>query len=175
MARTLVLIRHAKAEHLYDRADRDDHDDHGRALAGRGRRDATAIGRWLRAQDVEPQVAVVSSARRTRETYELLAAELPGAPGPVVTDDVYYASAGDLLEIVRALPPEAASAAIVGHNPGIGMLANALDDGESAVEDTARMRAGFPTSSVAVFTVGGDWTVVDPGAVRLVGYTVARG
>ncbi|WP_116951091.1 SixA phosphatase family protein [Jiangella endophytica] len=169
MARTLVLIRHAKAEHP------DDRDDHGRALAGQGRRDAPVIGRWLHAQDVQVQVAVVSSAKRTRQTYQLLAAELPGAPDPVVTDDVYYASAGDLLEIVRALPPEVASAVIVGHNPGIGMLANALDDGDSAVEDTARMRAGFPTSSVAVFTVGGDWAAVDPGGVRLVGYTVARG
>ncbi|PZF85937.1 SixA phosphatase family protein [Jiangella anatolica] len=169
MARTLVLIRHAKAEQP------DDRDDHGRALAGQGRRDAPAIGRWLHAQDVTLQVAVVSSADRTRQTYRLLAAELPGAPDPVVSDDVYYASAGDLLEIVRALPPEALSAAIVGHNPGIGMLANALDDGASEVAETARMRAGFPTASVAVFAVDGDWATVDPGAVRLTGYAVARG
>ncbi|RIQ30193.1 SixA phosphatase family protein [Jiangella rhizosphaerae] len=169
MARTLVIIRHAKAEHVEGR------DDHGRALAGQGRRDAPVIGRWLSSQDVSVQVAVVSSARRTQETYRLLAAELPGAPDPVVTDDVYYASAGDLLEIVRALPPEATSAAIVGHNPGIGMLANALDDGASAVEGTERMRAGFPTSSVAVFSVDGDWATIDPGGARLVGYTVARG
>ncbi|TDD64235.1 histidine phosphatase family protein [Jiangella aurantiaca] len=169
MARTLVLIRHAKAEHP------DDRDDHGRTLAGQGRRDAPEIGRWLRSQDVTVQVAVVSSAERTQETYRLLAAELADAPDPVVTDDVYYASAGELLEIVRALPPEATSAAIVAHNPGIGMLANALDDGDSAVEDTARMRAGFPTSSVAVFSVDGDWAAVDPGGARLVGYTVARG
>ncbi len=172
MARTLVLIRHAKAEHPDDRGD---HDDHGRALAGRGRRDAPAIGRWLRAQEVPVQVAVVSSAKRTQQTYRLLAAELPGAPDPVVTDDVYYASAGDLLEIIRALPVEAESALVVGHNPSIGMLANALDDGGSAVEDTTRMPAGFPTASAAVFTVDGDWTAVDPGALRLVGYTVARG
>lgn len=169
MARTLVLIRHAKAQHPDDRAD------HDRALAGQGRRDAPVIGRWLRSQDVAPQVAVVSSALRTRETYQLLAAELSAAPDPVVTDDVYYASAGDLLEIVRALPPEAEAAAIVGHNPGIGMLANALDDGDSTAGDTTRMRTGFPTSSVAVFTVEGDWSAVDPGGVRLVGYTVARG
>ncbi|MBB5791382.1 SixA phosphatase family protein [Jiangella mangrovi] len=169
MARTLVLIRHAKAVHPEGR------DDHARKLADQGRRDAPVIGRWLRSQDVAVQVAVVSSARRTVETFRLLADELgSGAPDPVVTDDVYYASAGDLLEIVRALPAEAASAAIVGHNPGIGMLAGALDDGESAVE-AVRMRAGFPTSSVAVFTVDGDWATVDPGGARLVGYSVARG
>jgi phosphohistidine phosphatase len=170
MARTLVLIRHSKAVHAEGR------DDHARKLADQGRRDAPVAGRWLRDHGVPVQVAVVSSARRTVETYRLLAAELgPGAPDPVVTDDVYYASAGDLLEIVRALPAEAASAAIVGHNPGIGMLASVLDDGESVVDDTARMRAGFPTSSVAVFTVDGDWAAVDPGGARLVGYTVARG
>lgn len=169
MARTLVLIRHAKAVHP------DDRDDHGRALADQGRRDAPVIGRWLRDQDVSVQVAVVSGARRTVETYRLLAAELPGAPSPEVTDDVYYASAGDLLEIVRGLPAEAESVVVVGHNPGIGMLANALDDGESVVQGTERMRAGFPTSSVAVFSVDGEWAAVDPGDARLVGYTVARG
>lgn len=163
-----MLIRHAKAVHP------DDRDDHVRELAGQGRRDAPVIGRWLRDQDVSPQVAVVSSARRTVQTYALLAAELPAAPDPVVTDDVYYASAGDLLELVRALPADAPSAVVVGHNPGIGMLAGALDDGESDVE-AARMRAGFPTSSVAVFTVDGDWATIDPGALRLAAYTVARG
>jgi phosphohistidine phosphatase len=169
MARTLVLIRHAKAVHP------DGRDDHGRALADQGRRDAPVIGRWLREQGVTVQVAVVSSARRTAETYRLLALELPGSPDPSMTDDVYYASAGDLLEIVRGLPSEAESVVVVGHNPGIGMLANALDDGKSEVGDLTRMRAGFPTSSVAVFSVDGEWAAVDPGGVRLVGYAVARG
>lgn len=168
MARTLVLIRHAKAVHP------DDRDDHGRTLADQGRRDAPVIGRWLRDQAVPVQLAVVSTARRTAETFRLLAAELPGAPSPVMSDDVYYGSAGDLLEIVRALPAETSSAAIVGHNPGIGMLASSLDDGTSLIE-AVRMRTGFPTSSVAVFTVDGDWATVDPGGARLVGYTVARG
>lgn len=169
MARTLVLIRHAKAVHPEGR------DDHARKLADQGRRDAPVIGRWLRDQGVPVHTAIVSSARRTVETYRLLAAELgSGAPDPVVSHDVYYGSAGDLLEIVRALPAETSSAAIVGHNPGIGMLATALDDGTSLIE-AARMRAGFPTSSVAVFTVDGDWMTVDPGGARLIGYAVARG
>ncbi|TDD99143.1 SixA phosphatase family protein [Jiangella asiatica] len=169
MARTLVLIRHAKA------ASPGGLPDHERPLAGQGRRDAPVAGRWLRSQGVSPQVAIVSGAVRTRQTYRLLAAELADPPEPVVTDDVYYAGAGDLLELVRALPVEASSAMVVAHNPGIGMLAGALDDGTSQVPAGDRPRGGFPTSSVAVFSVDGDWAAVDPGAARLVAFTVARG
>lgn len=169
MARTLVLIRHSKA------ASPDGVPDHERPLTEEGRRDAPAAGRWLRAQGVSPQVAMVSAALRTRQTFELMAAELPDPPEPVVTDDVYYAGAGDLLEMVRALPVDASSAMIVAHNPGIGMLAGALDDGGSTVPSSDRPRGGFPTSSVAVFSVDGDWAALDPGAARLVAFTVARG
>lgn len=169
MSRTLVLVRHAKAawpDHVAD---------HDRPLAPRGRRDAPAIGQWLAAHDVAARTAVVSSARRTIETYELVAAAWPEAPEAVVTDDVYAAGAGDLLDVVRGLRESITGAVVVGHNPGIGTLAGVLDDGSGEVDGRERMHREFPTSAVAVLEVEGRWAEVDPGTARLIAFAVPRG
>src|SRR5881409_1252762 len=56
MVRRLLLIRHAKAEA--------GHRDLTRRLTERGRQDAREVGRWLSAQDLVPDAAVVSPATR---------------------------------------------------------------------------------------------------------------
>lgn len=164
-----MLLRHAKS------AWPDGVDDHERPLAARGRRDAPAVGRWLLDTGLRPEVAVVSSALRTLETFHLVAAELPEPPSPRISDEVYRAGAGELLDVVRSLVPELGSALVVGHNPGIGTLANVLDDGSSAVEGRDRMRLAFPTSAIAVLELGCAWNDVDPGAARLAAFAVPRG
>ncbi len=169
MTRTLVLLRHAKS------AWPDGVDDHDRPLAARGRRDAPAVGRWLRDAGFRPEVAVVSSALRTRQTFDLLAAELPEPPKQRISDEVYRAGAGDLLDIVRSLEPGLTRALVVAHNPGIGSLANVLDDESSAVEGRDRMRISFPTSALAVFEVHSAWSDVDPGAATLTAFAAPRG
>ncbi|HET6729423.1 MAG TPA: histidine phosphatase family protein [Jiangellaceae bacterium] len=162
MPKTLILLRHAKS------AWPDGVADSQRPLAKRGRRDAPAAGRWLRERDLAPEIALVSSARRAVETFELVAAELPVRPRETVTDAGYGASVGDLLDLVRGLTDDVVSALVVGHNPGIGRLADILDESE-------RSTGAFPTSALAVFDVGGHWAGVDPGAARLVAFAVPRG
>lgn len=162
MTKTLVIVRHAKS------AWPDGVADHDRPLSERGRRDAPAVGRWLREQGIVAELAVVSSARRARETFELAAAELDPAPTPLITDSVYGASTGDLLDTVRELPAAVKVALLVGHNPSIGSLAAILDERASAALE-------FKTSSVAVYDVGTSWPEVNPGTARLLASTVPRG
>ncbi|PSK98647.1 phosphohistidine phosphatase [Haloactinopolyspora alba] len=169
MVKTLVLVRHAKA------ANPEGVPDHERPLSEQGRRDAPEVGRWLQSAGTAPQVALVSSAARTQETFQLLAGELATAPEARFTDEAYYAGAGELLELIRSLPEDGPSAVVVAHNPGISSLANALDDGESTVEDTTRLRTGMPTSSLAMFRVSTEWSALDPGTARLTAFAVARG
>src|ERR1700744_5253650 len=75
--RRLVLLRHAKS-------DWPDMADHDRPLAKRGRRDAPGVGRWLGGSGYAPAAVVGSTARRARETWELvstgLTAVAPGVP-----------------------------------------------------------------------------------------------
>lgn len=160
--RQLVLVRHAKS------AWPDDVADHDRPLAARGRRDAPEIGRWLTGAGVRPEVAYISSATRARATFELLAAELSSPVREIVTDDIYDASTGDLLDLVRGVDDAVMSALLVGHNPGIGTLAAMLDDRRGRSLE-------FKTSAVGVFDVGGSWRDVDPGGARLTASAVPRG
>jgi phosphohistidine phosphatase len=162
MAKTLVVLRHAKSSWPDGVAD------HDRPLSGRGRRDAPAVGRWLREQGIVVELAVVSSARRARETFDLAAAELDRAPKPLITDTVYGASTGELLDTVRELPARVRVALLVGHNPSIGMLAAVLDD-------RSRDALEFKTSAVAVYDVGPTWPEVNPGSARLLASALPRG
>src|ERR1700733_6103572 len=71
--RRLVLLRHAKSAWV-------DGPDHDRPLGKRGRRDAPRAGRWLGRSGYVPDLVVCSTARRTRDTWRLAAAELGATP-----------------------------------------------------------------------------------------------
>lgn len=60
---TLILLRHAKAEaHNLE--------DFQRSLALRGRRQAIAVGEALTEEGLVPDLALVSAAARTKQTWE---------------------------------------------------------------------------------------------------------
>jgi phosphohistidine phosphatase len=132
-----VLIRHSKAEPARD-------DDHSRRLAARGRADAEQVRRWLTERGVLPDRVVVSTAARTRETWELAGV---GSAVPEYDDRVYEASVRDLREVLEETASEVTTLVLVGHNPSIEQLAWALDDSDEARDRTNR---GMGTSGVAV-------------------------
>jgi phosphohistidine phosphatase len=117
--RRLILLRHAKSD-WPDVPDRD------RPLAKRGRRDAPRIGRWLREHGYQPDVVVVSDATRTRQTWDLVAAELGGSPAVRFEPRAYAASALSLLYLVQELPDRYRTALLIAHNPGLSDLAASL-------------------------------------------------
>ncbi|MFI5495377.1 SixA phosphatase family protein [Actinoplanes sp. NPDC051859] len=69
-ARTLILLRHAKAETPGELLDVE------RRLTDRGRRDASAAGSWLALQGLLPGLVLCSSATRTRQTWHAVATAL---------------------------------------------------------------------------------------------------
>jgi phosphohistidine phosphatase len=140
--RTLILLRHAKSDWSGDEADI------ARPLARRGRRQAPDAGRWLASNIVSIDVAVVSPATRARSTWDLVAAELAVPPPTRIDDRVYAASDDDLLAVLRELPDDVDTVALVGHNPGIEDLASRLT-GEWT---------SMPTSALAVITWSGSWS-----------------
>ncbi len=147
MSRTLVLIRHAKSDWSGDEPDDQ------RPLARRGRRQAPETGVWIAAH-LSLDLTVVSPAVRARATWELVAAQLPVVPPVVVDDRVYAAWGRELLGVVRDLPAEASTVALVGHNPGLEDLVGHL---------TGRF-VPMPTSAVAVVDLPGRWAEAGPGA-----------
>jgi phosphohistidine phosphatase len=144
--RTLILLRHAKSDWSGGEGDAD------RPLADRGVRQAPVAGRWLAGWRGHIDLAVVSPAVRARETWQVAAAELGSAdagsrPPVQIEDNVYAASAGELLGVVRALPDDAVTVVLVGHNPGI----------EELVTELTGERVSMPTSAIAVIGWTGPW------------------
>jgi phosphohistidine phosphatase len=161
--RRIVLLRHAKA-------DWPSVPDHERPLAERGRKDAPVAGRRLADLGFPLDLALCSSAIRTRETWKLVAHELPQRPKTVYEDRLYEATLGDLLALLTETPDDVGNLLVVGHNPGIHALADALA-GTAEGDLLSRMnRAGFPTAAIAVVTVTGSWKSVEHGVGHLVDY-----
>ena len=151
-----MLLRHAKS-------DWPDVPDRERPLAKRGRRDAPVVGRWLHDHGYLPDTVVCSVARRTRQTWELVAQELGGSPSVTFEPRAYAANALTLLYLVRELPAACRAALLIGHNPGIEELASSLaGNGE---------HLRFPTAAVAVLEFPGDWADLASGQARLLAYT----
>ena len=164
--RQLMLLRHAKSD-WPDVPDRD------RPLAKRGRHDAPVVGRWLRDHGYLPEAVVCSVARRTRQTWDLVAPELGGSPSVTFEPRAYAASALTLLYLVRELPAAYRSVLLIGHNPGIAELAASLAGPPPGNGDPPSPGLRFPTAAVAILEFPGDWAGLDPsapGQARVVDY-----
>ncbi len=154
----LLLLRHAKSS--WDDPDLDDFD---RPLAERGLKAAKLMGRELAARDWLPDQVLVSSALRTRDTWRLVAEELPARPRVVFANALYDASAADVLSQIRLADPSSGCLAVVGHNPGLEYLAKQLAGSGSEAKARKRLEERFPTTALARFVFEGDWSGLSSG------------
>jgi len=141
----LFLIRHAHAE--------DTVPDAARRLSPRGRRQARALARRLRATgEFAPAELWHSTLRRARETAELLAPAAPGAPCREVTG---LCPEDDPAAVARRLARTRAPVAIVAHEPLLSALASRLVTGtaDPVVFDVRK------ASALALTRVGRRWVV----------------
>ncbi|MEU3228286.1 histidine phosphatase family protein [Streptomyces sp. NPDC006976] len=162
-SRRIVLLRHAKAEWSQE-------SDHERPLAERGRTDAPVAGRKLADSGIVFDLALCSTAVRTRETWKLAVHEMPQRPKTVYEERIYEASLGELIALVGETPDDVSNLLVIGHNPGMHALADALS-GSSEGDALARLaRGGFPTAAFAVVEFSGPWKTVEHGVGRLTAY-----
>ncbi|NBE52338.1 SixA phosphatase family protein [Streptomyces boluensis] len=160
--RRIVLLRHAKA-------DWPQVSDHERPLAERGRKDAPVAGRRLADSGIEFELAVCSTAARTRETWKLAAPQLPHRPKTVYEERVYDASPGELIAVLNEVPDDVSNVLLIGHNPGVRHLVDVLADASEG-DALERMHRGFPTSAFAVLSYAGSWKGLEPGTATLLDY-----
>jgi len=163
--RQLLLLRHAKSSW-----DDPSLPDHARPLNARGKRAAAAMAGVMHSLGLAPDIVLVSSARRTLQTLEALA-PLPDSPIVEPMDDLYLAPWPRLLEALHGAPETARSILLVAHNPGLHDLALALAGPAGMAgraPGTQRLAAGYPTGSLAEFTVAAPWRQLEAGGGRLV-------
>lgn len=142
----LILMRHGKAERSHPGGDFE------RALADRGRADAALMGRLLLDEGLVPDIGLVSTARRTQQTWAEASAAFPQAMTRALPG-LYHAAADRILFEAEAAGVEHDTVMVVGHNPGIHALTiGLLREGAAGPALIARAESRFPTSTIAAFT-----------------------
>ena len=142
--KTLVLLRHAKAESESDLGD------HMRALAAKGREQARALGSLIHAETGDIDTVLVSSALRTKETYRLLAADDAQWPAGSSLDDLYEAGPREVLNVLAGVGEESGSVLVVGHaaGPPAGAPAPAVPHGSRGLAGDPRACQAWTMSTI---------------------------
>lgn len=155
--KTLHLLRHAKS--AWDEPGLGDHE---RGLNRRGRRDAPRMGAAL-ARRMAPLAVTASTARRAQLTLEGLCEGWPALAGlPHRSDGTLYTfAAEELLDWLQKQAPDVGELFIIGHNPALTDLANALDE--------AAQLANLPTAGYLQLELRIDrWRDIRQGCGRIV-------
>lgn len=125
-SRRLLLLRHSKAEHVFGKAD------HERELTDRGHADARAIGEWLAAQGIEPDLVICSTATRTRQTWA--SAQDGGARADATEFEkaIYHGGVRAVVTAVQEVDPALTTVLVVGHEPTMSATTEILTEGAGA-------------------------------------------
>jgi phosphohistidine phosphatase len=120
--KTLMLVRHAKSSWKERGLP-----DHERPLNKRGRRDAPMMGERLARRGVEVDLVISSSAKRAVATAEAMGEALEYAWDEIVVEErLYEAYAEEILEVIEEQDDWVDHLMLIGHNPGLTVLANQL-------------------------------------------------
>jgi phosphohistidine phosphatase len=167
--KTLYLLRHAKSDWANPNlADLD------RPLNERGIKASQRLGELFEAQSINPNLILCSPARRTRQTLSLIA-EVTGKDYNCRFEaDLYETGASHILKLIRHLPDSANSAMIIGHNPGLEMLAHELIR-PSNPEALTRLHEKFPAGGLATLAFHTQhWKDIGPEGGDLVDFVTPR-
>jgi phosphohistidine phosphatase len=164
----LLLLRHAKSS--WDDTKLGDRD---RPLTERGRRAAAAMRQAMHDLGLAPDMVLVSPARRTLQTLDLLE---PWDDTPLLEhlEALYLASPAQMLGILREVPETVRSVLLIGHNPGMHDLAQSLIEGAAPTDATNRLAKGYPTGALAEFAIAGPWLRLGAGGGRLTRFVTPR-
>jgi len=120
----LYLVRHAKSTRQYTELP-----DFERPLNNRGRADAPIMGEVLRGMKIIPDLIISSPATRAIATARLMAEHLDYPLNKiVVNEDIYEAWLEDLVNVLKGVNSSHISVMLIGHNPGLQLLAEYVTD-----------------------------------------------
>ncbi len=122
--KTLYIVRHAKSS--WDDAYMRDFD---RPLNNRGNNNAPEMGKRLASMNILPDLIISSSANRAITTAKKIAREINYNQDNIKeTKELYLASIGTTISIIRQVDDQHNSLMIFGHNPGWTDLTNYLSN-----------------------------------------------
>ncbi|MCK5555804.1 MAG: histidine phosphatase family protein [Alphaproteobacteria bacterium] len=125
--KTLYLLRHAHTLHAAPPG----LSDHERMLSPRGLVEARKIGMFMLEHGMNPDFVLTSSAVRTIQTAQMILDTLFHETDCTVTNrserGLYQASAREILNEIQKTDDNIDRLMLVGHNPSVSELAEALD------------------------------------------------
>jgi phosphohistidine phosphatase len=162
----LMLLRHGLAARPLP-----GQGDFERNLTETGKAQANWLADNLREHSEFPECLLCSSAQRARQTWTQIANQLDGSkelPRANYRKELYLAAPDRLLRLLQELPESCKGALLVGHNPGLHLLAAFLAGPESDAAALKSLRSGLPEAGLCIFSTGeNDWQTLGRGSARL--------
>ena len=118
--RHLILLRHAKSDWFSGVST-----DFERPVSKRGQRDLPLIAAALRPYLTGKILCLISSALRTRQTFDLGASYWPKMTS-IYEDSLYEASAPKISKVIEKAAADIDTIMVIAHNPGLSMLLHHL-------------------------------------------------
>ncbi len=119
--KTLLLLRHSKSEEIsFIKSDFE------RNLSEQGLLTIQKVKKYYFSKYPFPDLILSSSANRTKQTTELFFDFMDVVPNIVYLNELYHASASEVLDIINKYVAKHNFIAVVGHNMGLSELANLL-------------------------------------------------
>lgn len=156
--KTLLIVRHAKSDWKDENLS-----DFDRPLNARGEKNAPEMALRMKHHGLKPDLIWSSAAKRAKLTAELIAKTIDYPEEAIVFDEaLYHAGRRSLLEQIQSQSKAHRFIMLVGHNPGLSMLASEL--GSITIDN-------IPTTGMALmnFQVS-DWSQIEMGGGSLVWY-----
>ncbi len=161
----LLLMRHAKTENGSP-----GQPDRARRLTERGLRDARQMGSILAEQKLALDIALVSDAQRTRETWRALSEAGHINCTLQYESSLYLASPQTCVSMARDLAHDTDAALFIGHNPGIETLIRALSQRVRDQDDLKRVGGPLKPGTLCIFELSGPWSKLSPETTELISY-----
>lgn len=142
----LILMRHAKTEPWTEGVD-----DHARGLTPSGHKAALRMGAELANRGWQPEHALISTARRTRESWAHLETLFPNCTSGF-EENLYLAGERGISDIISE-HDTAGTLLIIGHNPGLHDLALSIMRASGSVDHRAaiKLASKLPTGACVFF------------------------
>lgn len=155
----LLILRHALATSSTS-------SDAARPLAPQGKEDAIALGAYMKAQNLNPDLVLCSTATRTRQTLDGLKQHLPLGKTQFL-DILYSGTTGDYLYEIQKVKGNPQTILILAHNPSIYELAVLLC-GYGIDSHMQRLSEGYKPATLTVLECNiTDWSDLSPAMGKL--------
>ncbi len=147
--KTLYIMRHAKSS--WDDFSISDFD---RPLNRRGELSAPLMGEILKTKGVTPDLILSSPANRAQTTAKIVADIIGyGSDDISYQPSIYESSEMNIMMIINAIDEKVGSCLLVGHNPALTGVINAL---------STFSLDNLPTAGIVAFTFDSAWKDIKP-------------